>query len=313
MQLWMAPTGVGGSGHHVRVRKPSDLPSELAKPAFGVRRALDLGVTPTRLRARDLTAPFHGIRASERASSQPELCEQYFPRLRDDQFFSHVTAAILHGVPLPRELYLRRQLDVSGRVNRPRTRGVIGHRQATTPVVTIRGLPVTHPAWLLAELAAELSADDLVVAGDSLVRRKYPKTSIEELREVLQRTHGSGVRRARAALASIRSGTDSPMETRLRLLIVRAGLPEPVIGHVVYSKHGDYVGRPDLAYPDEKVAIEYEGDHHRTDPRVFADDIERREQMQEADWYVIRVVSSHVYRWPVWLADRIARVLADRG
>jgi hypothetical protein len=236
----------------------------------------------------------------------------YRPRLRDGQFFSHLTAAALYGIPLPRGLAERSDLDVSARANRPRTTGVAGHRAPTTPVILVAGLPATHPAWLLAELAVVLPLDDLIVAGDALVRRKHPLTTLDEIGRAVEESHGRGVRNARNALAAIRPGTDSPMETRLRLLIVRSGLPEPVIGHVIYSRHGDYIGRPDLAYPDQRIAIEYEGDHHRTDQRVFADDIERREQMQEADWYVIRVVSSHIYRWPVWLVDRIARVLGGR-
>ena len=102
------------------------------------------------------------------------------------------------------------------------------------------------------------------------------------------------------------------METRVRLLITRGGLPEPVIHHTIYSRNGDYIGTPDLAYVDAKIAIEYEGSQHRNDPVIYADDIERREQMQEAGWYVIRVISDHVFKHPVWLVARIGRVLAGR-
>ena len=110
----------------------------------------------------------------------------------------------------------------------------------------------------------------------------------------------------------VRSGTDSPMETRLRLLIVRAGLPEPVIGYTIRDANADFVGTPDLAYVEQRIAIEYEGAGHRDDPRIFAEDILRRELMQEAGWYVIRVISDHVYKSPKWLVGRITRILAQR-
>ena len=76
---------------------------------------------------------------------------------------------------------------------------------------------------------------------------------------------------------------------------------------------GDFIGTPDLAYIPERIAIEYEGAQHRDDPRIYADDIERRERMQEAGWYVIRVVSDHVFFQPDWLATRIRRALVQRA
>jgi very-short-patch-repair endonuclease len=103
------------------------------------------------------------------------------------------------------------------------------------------------------------------------------------------------------------------METRLRLLLVRSGLPEPVIGYAIRDRNGDFIGTPDLTYVDQRIAIEYEGAVHRDDPRVFAGDILRRELMQEADWYVIRVISDHVFRSPEWLVGRIRRILAQRS
>jgi hypothetical protein len=166
---------------------------------------------------------------------------------------------------------------------------------------------------LLSELATILSIDDLVIAGDGLVRRKRPHTTPEQLRQLASEEGGRGVRLVRMALREIRQGPDSPMETRLRLLICRAGLPEPVIGHAIHDRNGDFVGTPDLSYVDQRIAIEYEGAVHRDDARVFAGDILRRELMQEAGWYVIRVIAEHVFKSPGWLVGRIARILAQRA
>jgi hypothetical protein len=175
-------------------------------------------------------------------------------------------------------------------------------------------MPVVDPARVWVQLGPGLDRLSLVAAGDDLVRRKRPLSSIAELERVVALSKGvRGIRMLRAALADVRPGTDSPMETRLRLQLIDAGLPEPVIGHTILDWTGAFVGTPDLAYVKERIAIEYEGDGHRSDPLVFADDIERRERMQEASWYVIRVIKDHVFRRQAWLIDRVRRQLHERS
>jgi very-short-patch-repair endonuclease len=171
---------------------------------------------------------------------------------------------------------------------------------------------VTRPEWLLLELASILTIDELTIAGDALVRRKGALSMLDQLQATAARMGGRNIRQVRAALRDVRSGTDSPMETRLRLLLIRAGLREPVIGYTIRDANGDFVGTPDLCCVEQRIAIEYEGAVHRDDPRVFAEDILRRELMQEADWYVIRVISDHIFRTPQWLVTRIARILTQR-
>ncbi|RIQ24462.1 hypothetical protein [Jiangella rhizosphaerae] len=62
------------------------------------------------------------------------------------------------------------------------------------------------------------------------------------------------------------------METRVRLLIVDAGLPSPEVGVNVIDHTGTWLARPDHSDPDLKIAIEYDGDHHRTDQRQWQRD-----------------------------------------
>ena len=102
------------------------------------------------------------------------------------------------------------------------------------------------------------------------------------------------------------------METRLRLLLVDAGLPEPVVQHTIIDSDGYFAGTPDLAYVEAKIAIEYEGKHHQEDVAVYADDIERRERMEAAGWLVIRVVKEHLIHRQNWLIQRVRQALADR-
>lgn len=304
--------------------KPCPLPPDLPA-AFAVGEALLLGVSRDRLRTRDLESVFRGSRSrpvelkqmNEHERRFAELlakCAAYVPVAPRDFAFSHVTAARLYRIPLPASLERRAAVDVatSGAVQ-PRMRGVIGHRIALGATRVIHGFNVVSPedAWL--QLATMLTVDELVVAGDHLVKRKRPLTNIESVRAAAQGSSGRrGIATARSALADIRSGTDSPGETRTRLVIVRAGLPEPVVGHEVVDADGYFVGTPDLAYILEKIAIEYEGEVHRIDQRTFDDDIDRRERFEAAGWRVIRVRARHL-RDPHALTERVRAALHQRG
>jgi hypothetical protein len=225
-------------------------------------------------------------------------------------YFSHLTGAHLLGFPLGQ--INDHRLHVTTPHQPPRAVGVIGHRGPAS-AYRYRGLPVATPAATWVQLAGLVPHDQLVIAGDFLTRRKRPFCSLDELERAASARGTRGIRIIREALREVRSGTDSPMETRVRLLLVRAGLPEPVIGYTIRNAAGDFVGTPDLSYPAQRIAIEYEGDHHRADRAVFADDIERRELMQEAGWYVIRVIADHVFLHPAWLVARVSQKLRERS
>lgn len=299
------------------MRKPAHLPEPFDSRPFTVSAALAAGITPKRLRASDLSAPFRGVRGRAGSGDVLGRMSAYAPLMAAGQLFSHLTAAQAYGIPMPRRFEEAAELHVSVGVPAmsPRARGVIGHRlSGEVSLRSHRGLPVLGPEQTWCQLAAILGELDLIVAGDFLVRRKRPLSSLIALSAAVERLgSGRGSRAARRALVRIRPRTDSPMESRLRLLLVDGGLPEPIVGYPIRDADGFFVGTPDLAYPRERIAIEYEGDHHRTDPRVYADDIERRELMEAAAWLVIRVISSHLGHRSPWLLERVARALRERG
>ena len=98
-----------------------------------------------------------------------------------------------------------------------------------------------------------------------------------------------GIRRAREALSLVDPGAESPCETWLRLLLIRAGFPRPQTQIPVYDEYGALVGVLDMGWQDLKLAVEYEGDHHRTDRRRFNRDIRRAEALTELGWLNVRV------------------------
>jgi len=301
------------------------IPAELG-PQFSYVEARRLGVTRHRLNAPDLGAPFRGsrIRGRESDSDDPfarrlhdlhELCRAYTVVAPPVAAFSHVTAARLYRVPLPDRLELRLAIDVAVPVGAqpPRRAGVISHRLTTARTRQLGDLTVVHPELVWVQLAPLLSLDELIVAGDYLVRRKRPASSLARLRQALEANAGCrGNRLARGAFGEIRPGTDSPPESWMRLAITRAGLPEPAVRYTVYDADGYFVGTPDLAYIEQKIAIEYEGRHHGLDENVFDDDIARRELFRRAGWLVIQFTRSHLKR-PALVAARVAEALAERA
>ncbi len=87
------------------------------------------------------------------------------------------------------------------------------------------------------------------------------------------------------------------MESVLRWLLLEAGLPRPVLQHVVHDGGGRFLGRVDLAWPEQRVAVEFDGDVHR-DRRVFVDDLRRQNGLVLAGWTVLRFTSADVLGRP---------------
>ena len=276
------------------------------------------GVTPDRLRARDLQRPFHGVRS--RGLDLPDhvdRCRALLPRMKAGVHFSHISAALLHGLPLPRR-YSSAPVHISvfAPDRAPKLRGVVSHELAATGqhASRTRSLPVIGPADTWVHLAACIRPDDLVVLGDHLITGSEPYTgerptcAREDLEAALRRhAKRRGVAQARDALARVRYGPLSPQETRLRLLMDRAGLPAPELNFRVRDDAGGVVAMVDLALLESRVAVEYQGDHHRTNGDVYHSDIGRRERLEYCGWKVIYVVAADLALRPERLVARIRR------
>jgi very-short-patch-repair endonuclease len=100
------------------------------------------------------------------------------------------------------------------------------------------------------------------------------------------------IRRSRVALDLVDSGAESPRETWLRLLLIRAGFPRPQTQIPVRDQYGQLVAVLDMGWEDMKIAADYEGDQHRTDRRRFQRDIHRAEAVAELGWIDVRVTAA---------------------
>ena len=103
------------------------------------------------------------------------------------------------------------------------------------------------------------------------------------------------------------------METRLRMLLVLAGLPEPVVNYKVRDATGQVLRRFDLSYPAVKLIVEYNGRQHEDDFTQWSSDLDRREEFDEQEWRLIVVVSKGIFKEPERTVMRVAKALRQRG
>lgn len=159
--------------------------------------------------------------------------------------------------------------------------------------------------------AARKDLVDLVAHGDALVRQK--RTTPEDLVEAAEGYIGKGSRLARRAASFVRSGVDSPAESRLRMLIVLGGLPEPHVNHILRNREGEWSRRLDLCYPGVKLIIEYDGRHHADVRANWLSDIERREALERDGWRFVIATVEGLYETPLETLHRVRLALIERG
>ena len=102
------------------------------------------------------------------------------------------------------------------------------------------------------------------------------------------------------------------METALRLLVTRAGIPEPICGFELLDGRRR-IGWFDLAWPEFKVIAEYDGDGHRTSAYQYDRDIQRFDDAAEIEWKVVRVRKRGILVSPAETVRRVTRALHRSG
>ena len=273
----------------------SPLPDELAKGPFTIYEGRSLGLSPKRLRARDLMGAGRLIRVH--AGIPPALSEQarVLAAATPGAWVSHETAALLLGLGLPPWLSLEPKIHLSKPHSLPRVRrkGVVGHRVYVIPgeVVEVDGIPVSGPARTWLDLAHQLPLPYVVAMGDQLLRiprpglelRSHPYAHMEGLRLLIrQHPNMKGVEKARLALDDMRVGADSFPETFLRMALLDAHLPEPEL-QLQLDPEDPRSPAADLGYRQHRIAVQYDGVHHRSREQQSRDN-RRDEYFISAGW-----------------------------
>lgn len=276
----------------------------VATAAFAAR-----GLPKFRANASDVEHPHHGVLAFGAPDETTlDRCRRYAPALLDDQWFSHRTAAELWRLALPRASEPLHVAVLDPRTP-PRRPGVRGHRVSDVRTGVVAGLPVVSAPDAWCQLGTRLRFEDLVAVGDSILgaRHRAPLASVDELRDAVDRHAGKrGMARVRAALHLVREGAESRPESLLRLAIMAGGLPEPEIAPPV-AVAGGLVLHPDLGYRGARLAIEYEGDGHRTSAAQWRMDVHRAELLADAGWSLVRVTAHSLFTARAELLALIAR------
>lgn len=216
---------------------------------------------------------------------------------------SHHTAAEVWGVVVPEAAHTH--VSVPRRDARRSREGLRCHVNPGPALARRDGLLLTTPPQTFVDLAADLDLVDLVVLGDSIVHKEL--ASPDDLLDAAGAAGGRHTTLARAAADLVRAGAQSPMETRSRLMLHLAGLPEPSLQH--------QVGRffLDLAWPDLRVAAEYDGRQHAEDDEQWAHDLGRREWLDGQEWRLVVLRATDVYDAPWAAVQRVVAAMAARG
>jgi hypothetical protein len=279
--------------------------------AFTTAQAVAAGISASRLRGKEFRRLAKGTYVSaERSPSALLTAEAALLGHPDQAFASHSTAAAVYRMPVPHDVW--QHVSVVDPDARRRRHGVRSHvASARTQVLTLDGVRVAAPAYVFIQLAAVLPLVELVVLGDYLVGRDW--YTPEQLVAICAASDDPHAGRALAAARFVREGVDSPMESRLRMLLVLAGLPEPTVNHLLRDEYGAVVRRLDLCYPGVRVIVEYDGRQHADDAKQHDHDIYRREELDDGEWRIVVVTAAGVYKRPEETLARVREVLRARG
>jgi hypothetical protein len=169
------------------------------------------------------------------------------------------------------------------------------------------GMAVTTPLRTAYDLARRLDLVEAVVALDALANRG--RFDPAEVLRLAERYPGARGRAQLPRVVDLAARTsNSPMETRLRLVLVLRGLPRPEVQYPVLDDRRRRAVWLDLAYPAQRIGIEYEGIDH-TRPEGVLRDVGRYTRLVDDGWRMYRFTKYEVYGRPEEIVATIGRAL----
>ena len=262
-----------------------EVPTELRAGPFTVPEARNLGLPWRSLQTRSWQRLSRGQYASTQIPDDIELRLKAGQQRLPHQFaFSGRTAAWILGLDLspcdPIEATVPRGISVRSRAGMRLRRAVLHEGE----VIQRRGFRLTNPLRTVTDLGSGRDLIESVVAIDMALHARL--VDIHDLNCHIEKRSGSkGIRRLRRAVGLADSRTESPMETRLRVQLVRARLPTPELQVELHDRSGQFLGRADLYYSDVQLVVEFDGQNHK---ERMAADMRRQNALLNAGYHVLR-------------------------
>jgi very-short-patch-repair endonuclease len=229
-------------------------------------------------------------------------------RLPAGSAFSGWTAAWLHGLDArlrdPIEVTVPEPIGSSRRAGASIRRSAL----AAAEIVLRSGLPTTSALRTVVDLGSRDPLCEGVVAADLALHATL--VTVTQLREyVAEHRGGKGMGQLRRVIDLAEPKAESAMETRLRMILLLAGLPRPEVQVPLHDDEGRFLGRPDLLYRAERLAIEYDGENHR---HRLVDDNRRQNRLLSAGLMMLRFTFADVYETPNAIATQVRLWLGSR-
>lgn len=227
-------------------------------------------------------------------------------RLPTGAAFSGLTAAWLHGIDVapcdPIEATVSSAAGVSARVGIALRHSTLKNRD----VVNVRGMPATSIVRTVCEVCSTLNLVEAVVIADQALHDG--RVRLEQLQSWAKSNSGHrGIKNLRRVIEQAEPLAESPMESRLRMVLVLGGLPRPKAQVPMHDRWHRFVGRPDLYYEEARLGIEYDGGVHR---ESLAEDNRRQNRLLNAGVRLLRFTASDVLSAP---DSVVSQVRAELG
>ena len=161
----------------------------------------------------------------------------------------------------------------------------------------IRGLKATTLPRILSDLSRQLPAVEVLVAIDMAMQKELLETALLTGRKL-------------RLLAAIAAPAESPMETRLRWLLIQRGLPRPEVQTNLYDGANQFVARADLYYPAARLVLEYDGGNHRM---RLVEDNRRQNLLVSAGFRLLRFTASDIHNEPDVVVAQVRSALSQKS
>lgn len=297
---WRLTTWVGYGPEAVHdgcVNSRPLIPYALRLGPFTLSEARAAGLSATALRGKSWTRLDRGIYCWSQILVDPLRLLTALHRLYGrDTVFAGRTAAWLLGISAtaidPVEIIVRPDSGM-------RSRRRLSVRRATlkvTEVVTVRGLPATSALRTLSDLCPRVMGAEALALIDAALRLRLTD------RDALIASASPYLR----MLAPLAEPAESPMETRLRWLLIKAGLPRPDVQKPLHDADGRFVGRGDLFYPAAGLVIEFDGENHRA---RLVEDNRRQNLIVKAGYFLLRFTAADIHNRPEAVVAQVRDVI----